>query len=225
MNYAMVLNYQNCINCRACEVACKEENNVELGAGKQRIWVAMNEDSFLGVPRVNFYPSQCNHCIDAPCVAVCPTEASHIIDGGIVMVDYDKCILCKGCMEACPYDARYVNDEKIAVDKCTFCYDTRISKGETTTACQATCPTKVRTFGDLDDPNSAVVKLLKENKFYVLKEREHTVPKLFYIVPQDRTYARDSIGKDVEIHSWDEFKPVIEAAKEKRSKEWVKYKS
>ena len=181
MNYAMALDYQSCINCKACEVACKEENGVQLGADKQRIWVGSTEDSIFGVPRVNFYPSQCNHCLDAPCVDVCPTQATHIVDGGVVKVDYSKCILCKGCMEACPYDARFVDDQRVAVDKCTFCLDTRIGHGYDTTACQATCPTKVRLFGDLDDYDSEISEALRTREHFSLKSHLGTNPKLFYL--------------------------------------------
>ena len=220
MNYAMALNYQNCINCKACETACKEENGVQLGADKQRIWVGINEGTIFGKPYINLYPSQCNHCIDAPCVSVCPTNASHFIDGGIVKVDPSKCILCKGCMEACPYDARFVDDTLVAVDKCTFC-DHRIDEYGTT-ACQATCPTKVRLFGDLDDEDSDIVALLKTKKFFFQKEKAGTLPKLFYIVPDDETYARQSISYDTTIHTWDDFKPKYDAARDRRSKEWKK---
>jgi Fe-S-cluster-containing dehydrogenase component len=216
MNFAMALDYQNCINCKACEVACKEQNGVQLGADKQRIWVGQTEKTIFGTPFVNYYPSQCNHCIDAPCVDVCPTGASYFAEGGLVLADKDKCILCKGCMEACPYDARFIDDKAVAVDKCTFCYDTRISKGETTTACQATCPTKVRLFGDLDDDKSDIVQLLKKRKFFVLKENEGTVPKLFYIFPEDENFAINSIGSDTTIYTWADFKPILEKAKAKR---------
>ncbi len=219
MNYAMALDYQNCINCKACEVACKEQNGVQLGADKQRIWVSTYENSIFGNPFVAFHPSQCNHCVDAPCVSVCPTGASYFAEGGLVMADKDKCILCKGCMEACPYDARFVDDKYVAVDKCTFCYDTRISKGETTTACQATCPTKVRLFGDLDDEKGELVQLLKKRKFFVLKESEGTVPKLFYLFPErDTVFAENSIGKETTIHTWESYKPVIDRAIAKRRK-------
>ena len=221
MNFAMALDYQNCINCKACEVACKEENGVQLGADKQRIWVGANQSVAFGKPFASFYPSQCNHCQDAPCVDVCPTGASYFAEGGLVMADKDKCILCKGCMEACPYDARFVDDKAVAVDKCTFCYDTRISNGETTTACQATCPTKVRLFGDLDDENGELIDLLKSRKFFVLKEGEGTVPKLLYIFPENaESFARYSIGLDTTIHTWDTFKPLIEKAKSERKPSW-----
>ena len=220
MNYAMALDYQNCINCKACEVACKEENGVQLGADKQRIWVGVTEGSAFGNPFVNLYPSQCNHCIDAPCISVCPTNASHYVDGGIVMVDPKKCILCKGCMEACPYDARFVDDTIVAVDKCTFCRHRIDEYG--TTACQATCPTKVRLFGDLDDENCDLVQLLKKRKFFFSKEGEETLPKLFYLVPEDENFMLRSVGKDTKVHTWDEIKPIYDRAKAKRSKEWKK---
>jgi Fe-S-cluster-containing dehydrogenase component len=105
-------------------------------------------------------------------------------------------------MEACPYDARFVDDKVVAVDKCTFCYDTRISKGESTTACQATCPTKVRVFGDLDDEKSEIVEILKKRKFFILKENEKTVPKLFYLMPENEIFAQNSINHNTTIYSW-----------------------
>jgi len=221
MNFAMALDYQSCIDCKACEVACKEENGVQLGADKQRIWVTQVEKSIFGQPFISLHPSQCNHCLDAPCVDVCPTGSSYFALGGIVMTDKDTCILCKGCMEACPYDARFVDDTHVAVDKCTFCYDTRLINGEMTTACQATCPTKVRLFGDIDDAESDLVKLLKERRFYVLKEEEKTVPKLFYLLPEnDSYYAINSVSTDTKIYTYDTFLPILEAAKAKREKQW-----
>lgn len=219
MNYAMALDYQNCINCKACEVACKEENGVQLGADKQRIWVGIVEGTIFGKPFANLYPSQCNHCIDAPCVNVCPTNASHFAEGGIVKVDAHKCILCKGCMEACPYDARFVDDTMVAVDKCTFC-DHRALEAGGTTACQATCPTKVRLFGDLDDEEGDLVQLLKTKRFFFQKEYTGTLPKLFYILSDDESYAKQSVSHNTVIHTWDDIKPLYDAAKARRSKEW-----
>lgn len=218
MNYAIALDYQNCINCKACEVACKEENGVQLGADKQRIWIGLVEGTTFGKPFTNIYPSQCNHCIDAPCVTVCPTSASHYVQGGIVKVEAKQCILCKGCIEACPYDARFVDDTKVAIDKCTFC-DHRIEETGMT-ACQATCPTKVRTFGDLDDEEGELVKLLKTRRFFFQKEKSKTLPKLFYLLPQDEEYAKQSVSHDTNIYTWDDVKTLYEQAATERSKEW-----
>jgi len=122
-------------------------------------------------------------------------------------------------MEACPYDARFVDETRHAVDKCTFC-DGRIQEYGTT-ACSATCPTKVRTFGDLDDENSDLVKLLKKREFFVLKEDEKTLPKLFYLVPQDEEFAKRTLG-NVKRHKWSEFKAKYEEMANKKRAEWKK---
>ncbi len=218
-NYAMALEYQNCIDCRACEVACKDENGVMIGADKQRIWVGVVEGGkTLADMFVNFYPSQCNHCVDAPCVTVCPTGASHFVEGGIVKVDYDMCIICKGCMEACPYEARFVDETRHSVDKCTFC-DGRIQEYGTT-ACSATCPTKVRTFGDIDDANSEIRKTLESREFFVLKENEDTMPKLFYLVPEDEQFRKRTMGEGIKLHTWDKFSKKYQEATAKRREEW-----
>ncbi len=219
-NYAIALDYQNCINCQACEVACKEENGVQLGADKQRIWVGLVEGTVFGKPFANTYPSQCNHCIEAPCVRVCPTKASHYEVGGIVKVEAKQCILCKACMEACPYDARFVDDTRVKIDKCTFC-DHRIAETGTT-ACQTTCPTKVRTFGNLLDQNSDIVKLLKARRFFFQKEYAGTLPKLFYLLPEDEAYAKQSVAHNTNIYTWDDIKPLYDQAINKRSKEWIR---
>jgi Fe-S-cluster-containing dehydrogenase component len=84
-------------------------------------------------------------------------------------------------MSACPYGAIYTDERANVADKCTFCYDTRLSQGKTTTACQITCPSKVRIFGDLDDPNSEISKVLKTREYFTLKPEKKTKPKLFYL--------------------------------------------
>ena len=90
-----------------------------------------------------------------------------------------------------------------------------------TTACQATCPTKVRLLGDIDDEESDLIKMLKERKFYVLKEEEKTIPKLFYLLPEhDDYFAMNSVDPNTNIYTWETYKPIIEAAKAKRKPQW-----
>lgn len=121
-------------------------------------------------------------------------------------------------MEACPYDARFIDDTKVSVDKCTFC-DHQIEETGVT-ACQATCPTKVRTFGDLDDLESDLVKLLKTRRFFFQKELSGTLPKLFYLLPEDKEYASQSVGHSTKIYTWKEIEPLYQQAAKKRSSEW-----
>ncbi|HIP29765.1 MAG TPA: 4Fe-4S dicluster domain-containing protein [Sulfurospirillum arcachonense] len=184
--YGMALDYKSCINCRACESACKAENGVLLGRDNYRIWVGQKEAEGefpnISIASLTYHPSQCQHCDNAPCQQVCPTNATYYDENGVVRVNPEQCILCTYCINACPYDARYVDDRTVTVDKCNFCSDTRLANGETTTACQATCPTKVRTFGDLDDPNSDISQLLEKREYKQVKEHLGTKPKLFYLL-------------------------------------------
>ena len=109
----------------------------------------------------------------------CPTGASHIVEGGIVLVTPNKCIGCGACIESCPYDARFSHPEG-HVDKCTFCAH-RIPKG-LDPACVAVCPTKCMYFGDLDDPDSDVSKALRNRKYRALAPEAGTKPQIFYMV-------------------------------------------
>jgi Fe-S-cluster-containing dehydrogenase component len=111
-------------------------------------------------------------------VSACPTGASHYEDGGIVVVSADKCVGCKACIIACPYEARYLHPDGY-VDKCTFCIH-RVKQG-LDPACVTVCPTGALTFGDLDDPTSKVHKQLKERHAEVLKPDEDTRPKMFFL--------------------------------------------
>ena len=179
--FAIVLDTNRCIDCKACTVACKAENNVPLGSENHRNWVT--EEELQGAyPNLgqSYTPGQCMHCANTPCNHVCPTSATGVNRDGIVTVDDDKCIGCKYCMTACPYDARYYNEETKAVDKCTFCSH-RIYTGRLP-ACVETCPTKVRVFGDLNDPKSEVSLLLAKRRFRVQKPEKGTKPYLFYLV-------------------------------------------
>jgi Fe-S-cluster-containing dehydrogenase component len=183
-NYAMAFDYKLCINCRACEVACKAENGVDLGAKKHRLWIDVQEpegDFFNLDTDVRFTQMQCQECENPPCLKACPNDAIYIDANGIVRLHKERCDLQLHCMSACPYGARYVNERDKLIDKCIFCADTRLSRGESTTACQITCPSKLRYFGDLDDKESEISQILKHRKYFTLKSELGTKPKLFYL--------------------------------------------
>ncbi|MCF8038515.1 MAG: 4Fe-4S dicluster domain-containing protein [Desulfohalobiaceae bacterium] len=178
--YAIVLDTRKCLNCKACTVACKFENDVPVEDEAYRIWVTeMPLTGRFPYLHQEFQPSQCQHCENAPCEKVCPTRATFTTEAGAVLVDYDKCILCKACMVACPYDARFVSLEHKAVEKCTLCIH-RLQEGREP-ACVETCPTKVRVFGDLNDPKSEVSRLLGSSNSYRLKPEKNTRPRLYYV--------------------------------------------
>ena len=185
--YGMALDYKLCINCHACEVACKEENGINLGAKEHRLWIHLvdePEGDFwnLVTKDVNYMPMQCQECENPPCVDACQKEAIYVDKNGIIRLHRNLCQLDLDCVSACPYDARYTNGKYNIIDKCIFCADTRLDRGENTTACQITCPAKVRIFGDLDDPKSEISQTLKNREYFTLKPQKGTKPKLFYLI-------------------------------------------
>ena len=122
-------------------------------------------------------------CDKPQCVDACPTGATYTGDDGVVYVDPGKCIGCGCCITACPYDARYKDITRGGiVDKCDYCLSSR-QRG-LAPACVSICPTKARVFGDADDPDSEVSKLLaanKDNLVYVKASQVDTEPTLVYI--------------------------------------------
>jgi protein NrfC len=181
-HYCMVIRQNHCVDCEKCKEACVKTNHVPSYGWRTNILEKKveTEDGDMTL----FMPVLCNHCMNPPCVRVCPTNATYKDEKtGIVMMDYDKCIGCKTCMAACPYNARYFKEENRAIDKCNFCYDTRLSKGEKLTACAEACPANVRVFGDLKDKNSKPYKLIHDpNKVvWVLRPETGAKPTIFYI--------------------------------------------
>src|SRR5208337_5554288 len=180
-HYAMVLRQDRCIDCERCLEACRITNDVPSYGYRTRIFEKDVPDA-IGRTR-EFIPVLCNQCNNPPCVRACPTKAT-IKDEktGIVLMISRKCIGCKTCMLACPYNARYFNEERGAIDKCNFCYDTRISKGEKLTACAAACPTGTRNFGDLSDPGSEVYKMVHQldKVVWVIRPDAAAKPNVFY---------------------------------------------
>lgn len=175
--FAMTIDTRSCTGCHDCVVACKTENNVPTGYN--RSWIA--EEVHGAFPRVSIEicAERCNHCEIPPCVACCPTGASHIhAHGGVVVIDRDTCIGCKLCLSACPYGARYLHPDGYA-DKCTFCLP-RVEKG-LDPACVSVCPERCMHFGDLDDPESEVSRLLRTRPHHVLLPEAGTKPRVFYL--------------------------------------------
>ncbi len=176
--YAMVMDQRRCIGCQSCTVACRTWNELPMDI----IYNPVVTEGVLGeFPHVHqtFTPLICMHCDNPPCTICCPCNASQQDDDGIVWVDETKCMGCKVCINSCPYGARDSNGEEGFARKCTFCMD-RVRDGEQP-YCVVTCHQKARIFGDLDDPESDVSKLvnsLKTDRFF---EELGTDPQVYYI--------------------------------------------
>jgi len=223
--WGMVIDLGKCTGCQSCSVACKAENNVPHGSPEEHenrqapFWHKVISASSGEYPtvKIDLIPMPCMHCDDAPCVTVCPAQATYKREDGIVIQDFRRCIGCKYCIVACPYGARSFNykepdDEEYhrpdppperedkgiwpfphrvhgVVEKCTFCFhriDKAIKEGkkvgeDVLPACAEACPAHAISFGDLDDPESQVARLLASQQWLRLREEMGTSPKVFYL--------------------------------------------
>ncbi len=200
---AIGVNLRRCIGCNTCALACKMQNNVPDGMLWNRVLTEGCDrfDSAEGVyPHLTrtYLPLACQHCENPACERVCPTGATYKDDKGRVEIDYDKCIGCRMCMAACPYNARTFNwndpvratgagygDARVpertrgVMEKCTLCKE-RTDEGDEP-MCVRCCPADARIFGDLDDPDSAVSRLRRDQGAEVLLEDKGTRPQVFYV--------------------------------------------
>ena len=197
----MVIDLKRCMGCQTCALGCKMQNNVPMGTLWNRILTDGGEDvdSARGEfpnQQKSWMPLACLHCENAPCVKVCPVGATYRDNDGRVLINYDRCIGCRYCMAACPYNARVFNWQdpvrepgfsygdvparpKGVVEKCTLCVE-RTSKGKEP-VCVEVCPAKARIFGDLNDPNSEVSKAIHERGGQQLLAEKGTKPQVYYL--------------------------------------------
>jgi Fe-S-cluster-containing dehydrogenase component/formate-dependent nitrite reductase membrane component NrfD len=176
-NYGFLIDHRKCIGCHACSTACKSENEVPLGV--YRTWVKYVETGSFPDTRRHFQVNRCNHCANPPCVRICPVTAMYQRADGIVEFDPQVCIGCKACLQACPYDAIYIDPETHSAAKCHFCSH-RVEVG-LKPACEVVCPEQAIISGDLDDPASMISRLVAREPVTVRKPEQGTAPKLFYI--------------------------------------------
>lgn len=202
MRYGFVIDQNRCIGCHACTVACKEEHNIPVGVN--RTWVKYIEKGNYPDTRRHFAVLRCNHCDDAPCIEICPTVALFRRRDGIVDFDHERCIGCKSCMQACPYDALYIDPERNTAAKCNF-DASRVDMGYKP-ACEVVCPTQAILSGDLDDPDSLVSKRIAMEKVSVRKAEKGTKPKLFY-VGVDGDLLNPTMMEPQSSHFWAEKDP------------------
>ncbi|MBI4321929.1 MAG: 4Fe-4S dicluster domain-containing protein [Chloroflexi bacterium] len=197
----MVIDLKRCIGCHACTMACKAENGTPRGVFFTRV-LDKEEGTYPNLKKA-FIPVICNHCVNAPCERVCPTGATSKRADGIVLVDHSVCVGCRACYVACPYNNRfflakgslskgyydgamtpfeevkYKKWQEGTVAKCTFCVE-RVDQG-LDPACVNTCPTEARVFGDLDDPDSKVSRLLRQRKGVQALPECDTDPSVYYL--------------------------------------------
>ena len=195
MNYGFVINNKTCIGCHACSVACKSENEVPLGVN--RTWVKYVEKGEFPNTTRNFQVTRCNHCANPPCVRICPVTAMYQRTDGIVEFDPEVCIGCKACMQACPYDAIYIDPETHSAAKCHYCSH-RTDLG-LKPACVVVCPTESIIAGDLDNPQSYISRLIAREHVSVRKPEQGTAPNLFYIEGGRCSFDSNSFSSQLHV--------------------------
>jgi Fe-S-cluster-containing dehydrogenase component/DMSO reductase anchor subunit len=207
--WTMIADLERCVGCQTCTAACRHANATSPAVQWRKV-LDVEAGSFPNVSRT-FVPVGCQHCADPPCMHVCPTTATRQRADGILTIDYDLCIGCAYCEVACPYQARFLVDAphfayasameneiergdpaRLGVaQKCTFCSD-RIDFGiangltpglepRATPACVNACIADALHFGDLDDPNSNVSRLLREQRHFRMHNELGTEPSFYYL--------------------------------------------
>lgn len=186
-HWAMLVDVRKCIGCQACTVSCIQENAVPEGSFRTVVSTYSVKLADAAQPAGTYVlPRLCNHCDEPPCIPVCPVGATKKRADGIVIVDGDRCVGCAYCVQACPYDARFINHETNKADKCTFCAH-RVDAG-LLPACVETCVGGARIFGDLNDPDGELRRRLDaaKSEVKVLKPEQGTEPRVFYIGLDER---------------------------------------
>jgi len=189
--YIMVIDLRRCVGCQTCTAACKHKSATPPGV-QWRAVLDVESGQFPEVRRT-FVPVGCQHCAKPPCMYVCPTTATRQRDDGIVTIDYNLCIGCGYCIVSCPYQARFkesslhyaydgqplpseavrAEEGRVGVaTKCTYCVD-RIDANS--------CISDAIHFGDVEDPDSHVSQLLRENEHFRMHEELGTEPNFYYV--------------------------------------------
>jgi len=175
--YAFVIDQRKCIGCHACTVACKAEHDVPIGV--YRTWVKYVEKGEFPNSRRYFLVNRCNHCDNAPCISICPTKALFKRKDGIVDFDSARCIGCKSCMQACPYDALYIDPYSHTAAKCNYCaHRTEVGLEP---ACVVVCPERAIIAGDLQNPGSEIARIVAHEPVRTRKPEQGTGPNVYYL--------------------------------------------
>ena len=144
MEYALIVNTDDCVGCKACEVACKQEHNLPVGPR----WIRVYSDNPRGIKgklRLRYTVIHCLHCGRPPCKEACPVAAITKREDGIVLINEELCIGCKDCIGDCPFGVMQFDEEKKVAQKCDLCVD-RLDRG-LPPACVSACPSHCIYFG------------------------------------------------------------------------------
>lgn len=154
--YAFYFDSNLCTGCKACQIACKDKWDLDVGVTWRRVaefgdgeWTEHNDGTYSQNISSYYVSVACNHCASPVCLPNCPTEAISKNEDGVVTIDESRCIGCRYCEWACPYSAPQFDAKRGVMTKCNFCYDT-VSQGGVP-SCVAACPTRALKFGEREE--------------------------------------------------------------------------
>lgn len=172
MSVGFYFDQTRCTGCRACQVACKDKNRLEIGVNYRKA-ATFSVGVFPAVKGYS-YSFACNHCEKAACLENCPTGAIFRAPDGTVVQDAAICIGCKTCVMSCPYGQPQYSEAKGASGKCDGCYGLRQAGSQP--ACVAGCPSRALDFGDLAELKAKYGDNLDNGTIAVLPDRNLTQP-------------------------------------------------
>jgi molybdopterin-containing oxidoreductase family iron-sulfur binding subunit len=228
--WTMIIDLRSCDGCQSqgtaprCTTACIEGHF----APEPMEWIQVFEQELAG-GGTQFIPTPCLQCQNPPCVNVCPVGATFSTPEGVVLIDQERCIGCRICMAACPYDRRFFNwgdppipPEALLADyspdtqtpaikgtvmKCDMCPD--MARAGTLPYCAQGCPNDAIYYGDLEEDIATngrhvvqVSRFLSENQAYQLKEHLGTKPRVHYIPGHGEAVGRDPYTEGREPTEW-----------------------
>jgi len=221
--FVMVIDLARCGNARKCVEGCQEMHHKTPPTE----WIKVKRMEDEGNPNPYWLPQPCFHCDNPPCTKVCPVDATFKREDGLVLIDNDRCIGCRFCMAACPYNSRSFNwaepevpegtvmgeysieksfpAKKGTVEKCDFCPD--MAREGKLPDCVTACPNGTIFFGDANEDavtngedTFRLSELLKKRAGYRLLEDLGTEPRVYYLPPVNRNFPfeEDTVNHNTE---------------------------
>ena len=183
MGEVLVIDINKCNGCYNCQIACKDEhvgNDWTPYAKPQpdtgQFWTKVTDMVRGTVPkvRISYLHDICQHCDEAPCIEACSGKAIYKRDDGIVIIDPEKCLGHQLCIQACPFDVIYFNDDLNIAQKCTLCAHL-LDRGWKEPRCVDVCPTEALTFGEEEELKELI------DKAELLRPELDVKPRVYYI--------------------------------------------
>ena len=217
---SLLIDVTKCSGCHNCFLTCRDEyydNDYSPYSAPQpldgQFWMQVKEveRGSYPKPKVDYIPTPCMHCEQAPCINVATDGAVYRRDDGVVLIDPKKAKGQKAIVNACPYRVVFWNAELELPQKCTLCAH-RLDEGVKEPRCAEACPTGALVFGDLDDPNSEIAKLSAALQTEIYHPEYNAAPTVKYVGLPKRFIVGEVVRRDVPGECAEGVKITLEGA-------------